>query len=57
MEEASSNYKQMDTEMSVVPAPAAISENVQAGMPKNMVSDPEWFDGDQIKFEDWWREM
>jgi len=27
-EEASNNYKQMDTEMSVVPAPAAISENV-----------------------------
>jgi len=26
-------------------------------MPKNMVPDPRWFDGDQIKFEDWWREM
>jgi len=24
-------------------------------MLKNMVPDPEWFDGDQIKFEDWWR--
>jgi len=22
-----------------------------------MVPDPEWFDGDQMKFEDWWREM
>jgi len=22
-----------------------------------MVPDPEWFDGDQIKFENWWRGM
>jgi len=36
----------MDTEMSVAPAPAAISENVQVGIPKNMVLDPEWFDSD-----------
>jgi len=38
----------MDTEMSVAPAPApaAISENVQVGMPKNMVLNPGWFDGD-----------
>jgi len=45
--------------MSVAPAlaVAAISENVQAGMLKNMVLDPEWFDGDQTKFEDWWRGM
>jgi len=43
--------------MSVAPALvlAAISENVQAGMPKNMVLDSEWFDSDQMKFEDWWR--
>jgi len=42
MEEASNDYEQMDTEMSVAPvlAPAAISKNVQAGMPKNMISDP-----------------
>ena len=34
MEEASSNYEQMNTEMSVALAPAlaAISENVQAGI-------------------------
>jgi len=58
-EEASSNYKQTDTEMSVAlaPAPAAISENIQAGTPKNMVPDPGWFDGDRMKFEDWWRGM
>ena len=43
--------------MSVAPAPAAVanSENVQAGLPKNMVPDPGWFDGDRTKFEDWWR--
>ena len=35
------------------PAPAAISENIQAGMLKNMILDPRWFDGDQTKFEDW----
>ena len=53
IEEASSEYEQMDTEMSVAPAPAAISENVQVGIPKNMVLDPEWFDSDWTKFEDW----
>jgi len=36
-------------------AVAAVSENIQAGLPKNMVPDPGWFDGDQSKFEDWWR--
>ena len=43
--------------MSSVPAPVAIgvSENVQAGIPKNMVPDPGWFDSDQMKFKDWWR--
>ena len=43
--------------MSVVPAPAPTTsnENVQAVMPKNIVLDPGWFDGDQMKFKDWWR--
>ena len=57
-EEASMDkYKQTDTEMSVAPATtaAAVSENVQAGLLKNMVPDPGWFDGDWSKFEDWWR--
>jgi len=45
----------MDTEMSVASAPAAISENVQTGMLKNMVLDLGWFDGNQTKFKDWWR--
>jgi len=41
-EEASSKYKQMNTEMLAAPVPAAveISKNIQAGMPKNMVLDP-----------------
>jgi len=41
--------------MSVVPAPAMTNENGQAVMPKNIVSNPGWFNGDRIKFEDWWR--
>ena len=36
-------------------AAAVAGENVQAGLLKSMVLDPEWFDGDQSKFEDWWR--
>ena len=47
----------MDTEMSGTPAPGAAvaSENIQAGLPKNIVPDPGWFDGDRTKFKDWWR--
>ena len=41
--------------MSVAPAPAAINKNIQVVMPKNMVLDPKWFDGNQTKFKDWWR--
>jgi len=52
IEEALSNNKQIDTKMSGTPVPAAISKNVQARMPKNMVPDPRWFDGDQTKFKD-----
>jgi len=59
-EEASSEYKQTTTEeMSVAPALAAarVSKNIQAGLPKNMVPDLRWFDGDRTEFEDWWKEM
>ena len=59
-EEASTEeYKQTDTEMSVAQATtaAAVSKNVQAGLPRNMVLDPGWFDSDRSKFEDWWREI
>ena len=55
-EEASNEYEQTTTEeMSVAPTPAAItnSENVQTGLPKNMILDPGWFDGDRTKFKDW----
>jgi len=49
MNEASNETSErMNTEMSTEPAPMAveIGENVMAGMPKNMVPDPGWFDGD-----------
>jgi len=41
--------------MSVAPETMAVTsqENVQAGLPKNMVPDPGWFDSNQTKFEDW----
>ena len=51
-EEASSEYKQTDIEMSAVPVPA-MNENVQAVMPKSMVPDLGWFDRDQTRFKDW----
>ena len=43
IEEASNNYKQTNTEMSAVPAPAlaVISKNVQTRILKNMVPDLE----------------
>ena len=42
--------------MSTATAPAPASTvNELVGMPRNMVLDPGWFDGDQMKFEDWWR--
>ena len=49
-EEASSKDKQTDTKMSTAPAPTV---NELAGMPRNMVLDPGWFDNDKTKFEDW----
>ena len=39
--------------MSVILALAAINENVQAVMLKNIVLDLGWFDSDQTKFENW----
>jgi len=56
MKEVLTSDEQTDMEMSAVLATMATSqENRQAGLPKNMVPDPGWFDGDQTKFEDWWR--
>ena len=37
--------------------PVLANENVQARTSKSMVLDPEWFDSNQTKFEDWWREI
>jgi len=56
-EEVSSKDKGRDTEISSEQAPVAteVSENAQTGMLKNMVLNPGWFNGDQIKFEEWWR--
>jgi len=53
-ETSTDEYELTDTKMSGTPAPGAAvaSENVQAGLLKNMVPDPGWFDGDQTKFED-----
>jgi len=46
-EEASNKDERMDTEMLTAPALAVtVNENRQAEMPKNMVLDPGWFDGD-----------
>jgi len=55
IEETLSNNEQIDTKMSETPVPAAISENVQAEMPKNVILDLGWFDSNQTKFKDWWR--
>ena len=46
----------MDIEISIALAitPAV---NESAEMPRSMVPDPGWFDSNQMKFEDWWREI
>ena len=56
-ETSTDKYERTDTEMSTAPAPMAIEigGNVLAGLPKSMVPNPGWFDGDRSKFEDWWR--
>ena len=51
-EASSKTNKQSDKEMSIVLAPTTINDNIQTVMPKSMVSDLEWFDKDQTKFED-----
>jgi len=39
--------------MSTAPVPTPMINNKQATMPKSMVPDPEWFDGNRTKFKDW----
>ena len=41
--------------MSTAPVPTPMINNKQATMPKSMVPDPEWFDGNRTKFKDWQR--
>jgi len=46
-EEASNKDKRMDTKMlTALVLAVTVNENGQAGIPKNMVPDPGWFDGD-----------
>ena len=45
--------KQSDKAMSVALVPVTTNTNKQAVMPKNIVPDPGWFDGNRTKFEDW----
>jgi len=42
-----------DEAISVALVPVTTNMNKQAIMPKNIVSDPGWFDGDKTKFENW----
>jgi len=53
-EEASEQNTGYIDEISTVPAN---ENNVQAGLPNNMIPDPGWFNRARTKFENWWREM
>jgi len=41
--------------MSVALVLVITNNNTQAVMPKSIVPDPGWFNGNWTKFEDWWR--
>ena len=48
-EEASDEYKQTtmkDMLVALAPETVVNNGNIQAGLPKNMIPDPGWFDGD-----------
>jgi len=51
-----STNEQTDIEMSTVPV-LVQENNGQIGVSRSMVLDPEWFNRDRTKFEDWWREI
>ena len=51
-----STNEQTDTKMLTAPAPAQKNYR-QAEMPKSMVPNPEWFDRDRMKFENWQKEI
>jgi len=44
--------EQSDEAISVAPVPVTMNTNKQAFMPKNMVPDPGWFNGNKMKFKD-----
>ena len=54
-ETSSETNEQIDKEISMEIVPVIMNNNIQAITPKSMVPNPRWFDGNQIKFEDWWR--
>ena len=45
--------EQLDKAMSVIPVPVTTNTNKQAVIPKNIVPDPGWFNGNRTKFKDW----
>ena len=49
--------EQLDEAMSVAPVSVTTNNNKQAVILKSMVPDPEWFDGNRTKFEDWQKEI
>jgi len=51
MNKASGRTIEYTDNMSTAPVPIQ-ENNGQAGVPKNMVSDPGWFNGDRMKFKD-----
>jgi len=51
MNKASGRITEYTDNMSTAPVPIQ-ENNRQARVPKNMIPDPEWFDGDKTKFED-----
>ena len=56
MNEASGRMTKYTDKMLTAPVPTQ-ENNKQAGMSKNIVLDPEWFNRDRTKFENWQREM
>ena len=52
-EVSSEMNKRSDKEMSVAPVPVTMNDNIQAVTPKSMVLDPECFNRNWMKFEDW----
>jgi len=52
-EVSSEMNKRSDKEMSVAPVPVTMNDNIQVVTPKSMVLDPECFNRNCMKFEDW----